>query len=233
MSKPLPARPVALAKVSPSLDAWTCELARSASDIEALATALSSAELERAARFGRPELRDRYIVGRATLRVLLGARLGVMPGDVVIARGPRGRPYLGDARTLDFNVSHTDAIALFGMTSGQRIGVDIEHADRQLNVDGVARKFMTPREQARLAALDVDARRRALLRIWTCKEAMSKATGDALSAPFRRLDVSIGKTLRLDDGPPPYTPARWRLIALEVPGGYLATAALWHDDDLP
>jgi len=233
MSMPLPAHPIALAKASPVLDAWTCDLARSATDIETLASALSADEQGRAARFGRTELRDRYIVGRATLRVLLAARLGVGPRDVVIVRGRRGRPHVANAQALDFNVSHTDGIALFGITEGQRIGVDIEHSERKVNVDGVARKFMSAREQAQLAGLDADARRRALLRLWTCKEAMSKATGDALSAPFRGMDVSIGTTLRLEDGPPPYAPAHWRLVTLEVPGGYLATAALWHEKDLP
>ena len=62
---------------------------------------------------------------------------------------------------------------------------------------------------------------------------MSKATGDALSAPFRRLDVELVPALRLVDGPAPYTAPRWRLLAVEVPGDYLATAALWHEQAPP
>jgi len=229
MSAALPAHPIALASPQRDVSAWCCELARSAHDIAALAHALSDDEHRRAARFGRPELRDRYIVGRATLRALLGARLGVAAHEVVIARGGRGRPFAMNAGSLDFNVSHTDGIALIGMTTNGRIGVDIEHRERQLNVEGVARKFMSTLEQAYLAGLDHDARRRALLRLWTCKEAMSKATGDALSAPFRKLDVATGETLRLVDGPAPYAPSQWQLVAVEVPGGYLATVALWHE----
>ncbi|MCC6193291.1 MAG: 4'-phosphopantetheinyl transferase superfamily protein, partial [Burkholderiales bacterium] len=178
-----------------------------------------------------PELRARYIVGRATLRALLGGELDMAPQDVTIGRGRRGRPQL-PGHDLDFNVSHTAGVALFGMTRTRRIGVDIEHGERALNVEGVARKFMTARERTMLAALDPDPRRRALLRLWTCKEAMSKATGDALSAPFRRLDVDLDG-LRLADGPAPYAPARMRLVPVEVPDGFLATAALWHEQDPP
>lgn len=217
---------------APAVAAWTCELARSAQDVAALAGLLSDAEQARAARFGRPELRDRYIVGRATLRTLLGHELGMAAQDVVIGRGRRGRPHV-PGHDLDFNVSHTAGMALIGITAGQRIGVDIEHGERNLNVEGVASKFMSPREQAALALLGPDARRRALLRLWTCKEAMSKATGDALSAPFRRIDVEAGAALRLADGPAPYDPANWRLVPIEVPGGFLATAALWHLTDPP
>lgn len=194
---------------------------------------LSAAETARAARFGRSDLRDRYIVGRATLRLLLALRLGLPPGEVPIERGIRGRPHVANAPGLDFNVSHTRGVALIGIAHGPRIGVDIEHGDRVVNVEGVARKFMSAREREALASMAPDDRRRALLRLWTCKEAMSKATGDALAAPFRRMDVVTGPAVRLSDGPPPYLPDRWRLYAVAVPGGFIATVALWHDGGSP
>jgi 4'-phosphopantetheinyl transferase len=227
------ARPVPLPSPGEGVDVWLCELARTKTDIEHLATLLSAAEEARAARFGRRDLRDRFVVGRATLRTLLAQRIGIAPSEVVIGRGNRGRPHVvhGRAPGLDFNVSHTRGVALVGMTVGERIGVDIEHGERELNVAGVARKFMSAAEQASLEAMSSDERRRALLRLWTCKEAMSKATGDALSAPFRKLDVVLGAQPRLVDGPAPYSPAHWRLLPVEVPGGYLATVALWHQPD--
>ncbi len=222
--------PVALPSPAPGVDVWMCALARPAAEVRALAATLSPAEAARAARFGRDELRDRYVVGRATLRVLLGARLNCPPAAVAIGRGERGRPFAVAAGRLDFNVSHTAGVALVGFAEGVRIGVDVEHGSRRVNVDGVARKFMAPSEHARLAALDADTRRRALLRLWTCKEAMSKATGDALSAPFRRMAVDTGDALRLTDGPPPYVPAAWRLLAVSAPGDFLATVALWKPE---
>ncbi|MCC7328431.1 MAG: 4'-phosphopantetheinyl transferase superfamily protein [Burkholderiales bacterium] len=217
-----------LAAPAPDIELWFAPLSRSAGEIGALATLLSAAETARAARFGRPELSDRYVVGRATLRMLVGQHLGIAPAEVAIRRGERGRPHTTPESGIDFNVSHTRGVALFGITTNRRIGVDIEHGDRTLNVAGIARKFMSPREQSALQALAPDARRVALLRLWTCKEAMSKATGDALSAPFRRLDVESDGQLRLVDGPPPYLPADWQLHAVTVPGGHLATVALWR-----
>lgn len=222
-----PAALTPLPDPAPGVQAWLTSLARAPEEIAALAGLLSPAETARAARFGRPALRDRYIVGRATLRRLLGARLGLAADRVLIERGPRGRPFAPQDPALDFNVSHTREVALFGIASRPRIGIDIEHGERLLNVDGVARKFMSSAEQALLATLDDDARRRTLLRLWTCKEAMSKATGDALAAPFRRMDVDLTAGLHLRDGPPPYLPARMTLHPVSVPGGFLATVALW------
>ncbi|MFO1399202.1 MAG: 4'-phosphopantetheinyl transferase superfamily protein [Burkholderiales bacterium] len=215
---------------APGVSAWLTHLVRAPEEIAALAALLSAAESARAARFGRPELRDRYVVGRGSLRMLLGARLDLPPQRVVIERGHRGRPFTPQDAHLDFNVSHTRDVALVGLADRPRIGVDIEHRERILNVAGVARKFMSPAEQALLASLADDERRRTLLRLWTCKEAMSKATGDALAAPFRHIDVDLADGMRVRDGPPPYLPARMHLHPVAVPGGFLATVALWDHD---
>ncbi len=217
-----------LALPAPGVEAWYCELARSAAGIDALRACLAPAELARAGQFGRPGLRDRYIVGRATLRRLLGARMGLAPEHVDIQRGHRGRPHVPGSGGIDFNVSHTGDHALIGIVAQGRIGVDIEHEARQLNVEGVARKFMALAEQAMLAAQEPDLRRRTLLRLWTCKEAMSKATGDALSAPFRQIDVALQDGVRVAGGPRPYAPGGWTLHALRAPGDHLATVALWQ-----
>ena len=195
------------------------------------ASAQMSEEAARAQRFGTELLRQRWIVGRATLRMLLGGILGVAPSAVALGRGRRGRPVLREA-SLDFNVSHTCGMALIGIAhrpqDGMRIGVDVEHSLRKVNADGLSRKFLSDRERERISPLEVDARRHGFLRLWTCKEAMSKATGDALSAPFRLLDVSLDGGPALVDGPPPYRPAHWKLYPAAVPAEFLATVAIWQ-----
>ena len=214
---------------SPVADAtlWWVALAVDDDDFARISAWLSPQERARAARFGREALRRRYIVGRASLRRALGRHLGIGPAAVPIVRGPRGRPQLESESDLDFNISHTEGVALIGIARGCRIGVDVEHADRVVNADGLARKFLQPAEQATLAPLDERDRRARFLRYWTCKEAMSKATGDGLSAPFRELEVRLGDTLELVAGPAPYEPPSWRLHAVDVPAGYLGTVALW------
>ncbi len=224
----LPAGTTALPSPAEGVDVWLCQLERAADEVARLGGCLAPEELARAQRFGRPALRDRYIVGRATLRALLGLHLGIDAAHVRIARGARGRPFMPDAAGVDFNVSHTGGVALIGIAHGLRIGVDIELADRRVNVEGVARKFMTPREQAGLGKHEFDARRQRLLRLWTCKEAMSKATGDGLIAPFRAIDIEIEPALRVVTGPAPYGPSDWRLLPALVTADQIATVALWR-----
>jgi phosphopantetheinyl transferase len=211
---------------------WWCALVADDEAAHELGSWLSAEERARAARFGKPILARRYAIGRAALRYVLGARLGVAPRAVPIERDARGRPRLPDAGTPDFNVTHTADAAMFGLVEagGVRIGVDLERASRNVNDAGLARRVCTARERESLAALDDDARRHAFLRLWTCKEAMSKATGDALAAPFRHLDVARDPDLALVAGPPPYVPRAWALHAVEVPDGYIGTVALWSAD---
>ncbi len=173
------------------------------------------------------------MVGRSALRVVLGRTLGIDAADVTIRRGVRGRPELVDVTArIDFNVSHTRDVALVAVARDlpgkARVGVDIEHRDREVGADRLARKFLTPGEWATLADLPEDLRRQRFLRYWTCKEAMSKATGDGLIAPFRQLDVDLANPPRLRAGPPPYLPGDWSLHFADVPAAWLATVAIWR-----
>ena len=109
---------------------------------------------------------------------------GSHPGTCRSAAVRAGGPELDAPHGLDFNVSHTRGVALIAHLDrdGARVGVDLEAVDRTLAHDGLARKFLTARERDAIAHLDDDARRRAFLRLWTCKEAMSKATGEGAVA---------------------------------------------------
>jgi 4'-phosphopantetheinyl transferase len=223
------AEPYEIPSPVPEVSLWWCSLNLPAIDRDLAQRWLSDAERSRMQRFGSDALRSRYLTGRASLRMLLARRLGIEPDAVPIVRGPRGRPQLAGHTDIDFNVSHTTDAALFGIVRGLRIGVDIERSDRVINAVGIARKFMTERERAVPAMNDGEAARRHVLRLWTCKEAMSKATGDALSAPFAQIDVELEPRLRLADGPAPYRPGDWRLEAIAAPDGFLGTLALWHE----
>jgi 4'-phosphopantetheinyl transferase len=214
------------------IDLWWCTLQPGAIDTPSLAANLSPAEHARAARFGTEDLRRRWIVGRLALRRLLGTTLGIAPAEVPIQRGLRGRPELVPAILgIDFNVSHTRGVALIaigrGLPAGTRLGVDVERDDRDVGADRLALKFLTARERATLVGRNEDERRRRFLHYWTCKEAMSKATGDGLAAPFGQLDVDLDVPPRLVGGPAPYDPARWTLRTPAVPDDYRATLAIW------
>ena len=221
--------PTALASPVAGVALWFTTLAASDDEFARMSAWLSPTEHARAARFGRESLRRRYIIGRGCLRWVLGRTLGMSAAAVPIVRGERGRPKLDGIDGIDFNISHTEDAALIGIAHGMRIGVDIERADREVNADGLARKFLAPAEQATLAPLAADERRARFLRYWTCKEAMSKATGDGLAAPFREMELGLDRGIVLLNGDPPYDPEHWQLHGIDISGGFVATVAVWSD----
>jgi 4'-phosphopantetheinyl transferase len=217
-----------LASPSPDIRVWWCSVEPVAAALEVFGGYLSVGEGARAARFGTRHLRERYVMGRGSLRAILAGELSTDPASVDIVRGVRGRPRLAGTPALDFNVSHTAGIAIVGIVRHGRIGVDVERLDRTINVEGIARKFMTANERAAMARKDADGARRDLLTLWTCKEAMSKATGDALTAPFASIDVAIERQRILRSGPGAYRADHWSLHAAAVPADYVATIAIWN-----
>jgi 4'-phosphopantetheinyl transferase len=224
-----------LPNVGGGVSLWWCDLDLPSEALPRLAAMLSPAEHARAARFGRDDLRARWIAGRASLRTVLGRVVGLAPHAVAIARGTRGRPHLaGGNSNIDFNISHTAGVALVGVVQlrgrGTRIGVDVERGDRDVAAERLARRVLTIDERTDLEAQAPAERSRRFLRYWTCKEAMSKATGDGLSAPFRRIAVALSPGPALRDGPEPYRPDGWTLVAAPVPDGFIATVALWERD---
>ena len=215
-----------------AITVWSRDLSSSGEALAAYEAWLSSDEHARAARFGRPSLRERYIIGRGTLRLLLSKVLGVAPHEVPIERGRRGRPQLRGGAGVDFNVSHTHDVAVYAigtaLPAGMRIGIDVEHTQRTPDVDRLARKLMTASERARWSMLDDNARRVAFLAAWTCKEAMSKATGDGLIAPFGKIAVEPGPSPRVIEGPSPYTPEQWTLHRAAVDDLHIVTVAVFR-----
>ena len=142
---------------------------------------LTSEERDRASRFRFDADRLRFAKCRAILRRTLGEMLGVPPRDVVLRFGEHGKPHLPEGHDIEFNVSHTRGAGLIAIHRGDALGVDVEHAKRMSDLDGVARRVFTAREQDQLFAMGEAARRTQFFRLWTAKEAFLKAIGSGLS----------------------------------------------------
>jgi 4'-phosphopantetheinyl transferase len=160
-------------------------------------TLLSSAERHRRERYRQPVDRRRFTVGVALSRLLLAAATGMPPDRLAIDRRcagcgePHGRPRLAGADgTLDFNVSHSGDHVVVAIIGGARVGVDVEHAGPGGAVTGIESLVLSDEERQQLDRRPYLDRGRALLRYWTRKEAVVKATGDGLGAGLNRLTMS-------------------------------------------
>jgi 4'-phosphopantetheinyl transferase len=195
---------------------------------------LSPDERERARRFRFDHLRDAFTLARGALRVILGGYLGVPPGAIPFRYGAKGKPALDLPRLLDFNMSHSGALAVYAFTLGCELGVDVERLHRIEEMQQIARRFFCPEEAEDLASVPEAERERAFLHCWTRKEAYIKAIGDGLSAPLDDFRVSLqpGRAQFLHIGHRPEAAREWMLHDLELAPGYVGALA-YYDSERP
>lgn len=175
------------------VDVWCFDLDREAA---VTATLLSLEERDRAGRFLRPELRERYAQVRTRLRNLLGDALGLNPASIPLIEGPHGKPCIDPGYGLPdlrFNLSHAANRAAFALAWGRDVGIDLEPISSDRDLDGIAERWFTPREAVLLRDLPVDARGREFFRLWTRKEAVLKADGTGIAGGLEHLELGPGR----------------------------------------
>src|SRR5581483_7894148 len=150
---------------------------------------LSRDEQARATRFLLETVRQRFVACRAVLRRILAERLILSPAEIEFDYGEHGKPGLvTDNHPLSFNVSHSDDAALIALSWNCDVGVDLEFDDDR-DWRPLARRFFAAAEWEQLESLPPALQRTGFYRVWTCKEAYLKATGQGMALPLGRFAV--------------------------------------------
>jgi 4'-phosphopantetheinyl transferase len=150
-----------------------------------------------------PAGRFRFAVSRVVMKYAAAAVLEVSPGVLDLAYQPGGRPRLrGLGEELHLSLAHTDELIVVGAGRGGPVGVDVESADRPVSFDLLREHVCTPAEGEALAALPEHERAGAFLRLWTLKEAYTKALGQGMRRRFNAFGFcrdDDGRTVLAED----------------------------------
>ncbi|WP_078849878.1 4'-phosphopantetheinyl transferase family protein [Streptomyces sp. NRRL F-5126] len=206
---------------------WRDWLPRVLEDAE-LRPMLGSRDWQRLRGLPDPESRSRFAVSRLLMRCTAGAALQAPPGSIDLAYKPGGRPYLRGCDQIDVSLSHTGELIVVGLNRRGRIGVDTELASRRIRYASVERQLCTPDERALLGGLPEAERERELLRVWTLKEAYTKALGQGMRMGFNQFGFSRGGESLLTPDGRPASRGEWSFATFEVLGTYLLSVAC-HD----
>jgi 4'-phosphopantetheinyl transferase len=155
------------------------------------------------------------------------------PSNLCFFYSPFGKPTLigtSGEEMLRFNVSHSDGLALYAVTRGRMVGIDLERIRRDFTCEQIAKRFFSPLENAMLCALPKGhVREKAFFSCWTRKEAYIKAKGEGLSLPLDKFDVSLspGEPVKLlNNSLNPQEVSRWSLLEILSAPGYVAALAV-------
>ena len=210
---------------------WRANLDQSPSQIGLLQNSLDDDERSRADRFYFSRDRERFIVARGILRAILGRYSNRAPNSVSFRYSNHGKPALvseSDPDAIRFNLSHSHGEALYAVSRGREIGVDLEFIRGDLETEQIAERFFSHTEIETLRALPLSLRRHAFFLCWTRKEAYIKARGEGLSLPLDQFDVSLipGEPAALLSAQSGSVEAlRWSLWNLTPASGYAAALA--------
>ncbi|MGW6056110.1 4'-phosphopantetheinyl transferase family protein [Streptomyces sp. NPDC055189] len=176
-----------------------------------------------------PRARRDYLASRVFFRHIVGAALDAPAQSVDIAYMPHGRPYVRGCGELEVGLSHSGPLLVAAVSRNGRIGVDAEAADRPLDDSGWARDVCTPQERVLLAALPPERRSGELVRMWTLKEAYSKAMGQGMRYPFDRFGFTGAGAPERSLGPADqwHAVAGWHCATTVLPEGERPYRVSW------
>jgi Phosphopantetheinyl transferase len=206
---------------------WRTDLNLLPPRIDALRSLLTEEELTRAERLRFEHHRRRFVVARATLRLLLSQYLRVAPEQVAFEYLADGKPCLHanhGIKPIEFNLSHAEECAVYAFAVERALGIDIEYLTHPVDYQPVARRFFSPGEVQALKCVPEALRKRAFFECWTRKEAFVKATGKGLAQSFDQFEVSVapGEPARLLNVKSfPQEAQRWSMYTLDVGPDYV------------
>jgi 4'-phosphopantetheinyl transferase len=189
----LPPTDVALS--DDAVHVWRAALDLPPPSLRSLYRTLDADERDRAERFHSPRGRNRFIVAHGLLRCILSHYLNTDASQLRFWYGRYGKPFLAPSQSqndLRFSLSHSRGLALYAVTCGRDIGVDIEYTRSRSDWERITRRCLSAEEQAALYALPAPAQSAAFFTSWTRKEAYLKAIGSGFTCPMDQVSVGVG-----------------------------------------
>lgn len=211
---------------------WRADLNVNQQLLEALEDTLEMKERHRANRFHFEKDRRHFISARGILKIILGRYLKLKPKRLKLVYTTHGKPKIAnemDHNYLKFNLSHSHGLALYAITLGREIGIDIESVRANLSFEKIAKRFFSPLEFKMFSALPPSERIEGFFNCWTRKEAYIKAIGEGLSIPLNQFDVTLNpsdeaKIVSIKGDP--ILASSWSLYALIPAPGYVGALAV-------
>lgn len=139
---------------------------------------LPSEEQRRAASFLRPADRDRFVLGRSSIRRIYSLLLNIAPEQIPITIDRYGKPHIDHplVDTICWNIAHSGPHVVGIVSSRHPCGIDVEEIRPLPDWKALCEHVLSSQD-----ALWPCNNIQTLLRAWTAKEAFAKMTGRGLS----------------------------------------------------
>lgn len=213
---------------------WMISVKKHRRYIPYLRKMLSEDEICRAFKYHFDSDRERYIIRRGMLRVILSHYLYEDAHKIMFAYNSFGKPEISESLNpyqIKFNLSHSGDFIVFAITSDQNVGIDVEYIRPIDDMTSIINRFFTSTEKMTFRTMPDSRKVEAFYKWWTQKEAVMKAIGTGISFGFEEFSVNID----------PDKPAgllnveanaieRFRLVSWKPVYGFIAVLAVKERD---
>ncbi len=208
------------------LDVWRIEI----DELEGL-DLLTGEETKRAERYLLEAKQREYTVARSAMRRILSLYVEVPESEIEFQTGEHGRPELPGV-AWNFNLSHSDGMALLGVGQRDLLGVDVERRREGRPFGRLARRFFSVAEARSFQRLAEESEETVFYRGWTRKEAYLKAWGTGLTFSSRGFSLTLEPqdALLVETQMPGDDGRGWHFRDLDV-GSLHAACVCWRGAD--
>lgn len=174
------------------INIWLAYLPDNLRDISHFVSTLSEDEYKKAYSFKFSKDQQYFIMARGVLRCLLGKYLKTIPKNIEIVYGPWGKPYVSAKQFLHFNLSHSRDYVLYAFTRSYEVGIDLEYINATFDVDSVVMNILCSEEFNYWNNINQSDKIKTFFKIWVCKEAFLKASGQGWTCHLPSLFNNLG-----------------------------------------
>ena len=134
-------------------------------------------------------------LGRRPLGPASGA--GELPGEQPAAEidlelSDNGKPQLRNGDRVEFNLSHSNGLALIAVAEGREVGVDVELIEPKRDLVALAERALPQEDAVTVREANEPERPTLFYAAWTRHEARLKCLGTGLGAAVENVDVAPG-----------------------------------------
>ena len=151
---------------------------------------LNSIEVKKAKRFYKEIDRNRFIIYRSILKLILGAYTKLDVKKIYLDYDFNKKPYLASHPWLHFNISHSENFAVIAI-SRKKVGIDIEYLSEDFKFTNLLPDIFDDNE--RLIIQNAADKKNTFYTLWTRKESFVKALGKGIDEDFKYIPSSDGQ----------------------------------------
>ena len=150
---------------------------------------LTPYERDRANRYHFSKDKNRFIICRSLLKVLLAEHLGLQVEKICIDIDANKKPYLASHPSVYFNVTHAGDYALIAIAKTP-VGIDIEYINKSFDFTEILSSVFSDTEINHIN--NSNNKRNSFYQLWTRKEAVVKAIGKGIDENLIKITVTDG-----------------------------------------